>query len=488
MSKTGAGLTLAFGILLGAFLSLGGPDLVAKIEAQKGDRVVALANDWEDLRVFSVRENKSAERILALLSQIPIHVIAATETLSPEDEKTIRQRGFQILWRPSTPFVFTPSLLKRVKPGDGLWSDDEKVIGYPLYLKEVADTLSRKDGFLPIDEFACLKGVNRLASMGPRLIKAHLLASEELVQPNVILWRNRLVRAVKERWVRFLFIRYVPGFSLEKNLLFQKSASELICQTGFQIGPMRGSPSWPTRLNSPFFSRFRLKVALLFSILAPLLGLYWIKKVRHGSIILSFLLMSFFSLLVGISIHALGAVPKAALGFMPLTGVKIQLLSPLLLGGVILLKKHDIHAIMETPLKGKHFFVAGIICVLVIGFYVMRSGNFPFLPVSDWERMFRDRIETLLTVRPRFKEFAIGHPLFILGLYLIKGKTWLPDGLKDGRLFLWMGLIGQISILNTFFHFHTPFHDCVLRTLHGLWIGLLLSGPLIWAVSLKKRP
>jgi hypothetical protein len=44
-----------------------------------------------------------------------------------------------------------------------------------------------------------------------------------------------------------------------------------------------------------------------------------------------------------------------------------------------------------------------------------------------------------------------------------------------------IGLIGQISIVNTFLHFHIPLELCLLRTLHGLWIGSLISLPFCWA-------
>jgi hypothetical protein len=97
----------------------------------------------------------------------------------------------------------------------------------------------------------------------------------------------------------------------------------------------------------------------------------------------------------------------------------------------------------------------------------------------------RDALETWLGARPRFKEFALGHPLLIGGLLLWKKTSseqkisWLV------RLLLLGGLIGQISIINTFTHYHTPLIWGILRTVHGAWIGALLT-VLVWAF-LRRR-
>jgi hypothetical protein len=78
-------------------------------------------------------------------------------------------------------------------------------------------------------------------------------------------------------------------------------------------------------------------------------------------------------------------------------------------------------------------------------------------------------------VRPRTKELLFGHPLVFLSLALMYRGT---------RRGLWLGLtaglVGQISLLNTFCHLHTPLLVSLVRAFHGLWIGLLL-GLLVWA-------
>ncbi len=110
---------------------------------------------------------------------------------------------------------------------------------------------------------------------------------------------------------------------------------------------------------------------------------------------------------------------------------------------------------------------------------VVRSGNEPLFGLSGLELKARAALESLVGVRPRTKEFAVGHPLFLLGLWLFfrgrKRGVWL---LIAG------GAVGQASLANTFCHIHTPYLLSLQRAaaglVGGLIIGLLLIA--IWAV------
>jgi hypothetical protein len=94
----------------------------------------------------------------------------------------------------------------------------------------------------------------------------------------------------------------------------------------------------------------------------------------------------------------------------------------------------------------------------------------------------RALLDQYLVTRPRFKEFLIGHPLMIVGLALaVTGRrAWaLPVFLA--------GAIGQVSLLNTFCHLHTPLFVSVLRALLGFAIGAVL-GTLAWLVLWRVFP
>lgn len=127
----------------------------------------------------------------------------------------------------------------------------------------------------------------------------------------------------------------------------------------------------------------------------------------------------------------------------------------------------SVEGLLEKPLLWRDLFVA-----LLIAFggliYLTRTGNYPIIPVSGLEIRIRDLLEGLFVIRPRFKTFLIGHPLLFIGIGL---------SLRD-RKYLWilvLGLIGQITILNTFSHLHTPLRVSLIRTIMELVLGNLIG-------------
>jgi hypothetical protein len=103
-------------------------------------------------------------------------------------------------------------------------------------------------------------------------------------------------------------------------------------------------------------------------------------------------------------------------------------------------------------------------------FALTRSGNAPVLGPSGLEIKMRSVLETVLAVRPRTKEFLLGHPALMLGAALaLRGRrTWLP-------LVAVVAALGQASLVNTFCHFHTPLLVSIIRTANGVWLGAILG-------------
>lgn len=102
-------------------------------------------------------------------------------------------------------------------------------------------------------------------------------------------------------------------------------------------------------------------------------------------------------------------------------------------------------------------------------FYIERTGNASPAAASDLERAVRNFLENILVLRPRFKEFALGHPAwFVLAVLLWKqrGAAWL-------WLFALAIAIGQVDVVDTFAHAHTPYFMSLLRALIGLVIGVV---------------
>lgn len=111
-----------------------------------------------------------------------------------------------------------------------------------------------------------------------------------------------------------------------------------------------------------------------------------------------------------------------------------------------------------------------LIVVGALGVMLLRSGNEGPVGVIAGEGSFRAFLEHALAVRPRTKEL-LGHPLLVLFLVTLPWRSRLS------LLFALAGIVGQVSVLNTFEHLHTP----LLITLQRVGIGLLI-GVVIGAV------
>lgn len=116
--------------------------------------------------------------------------------------------------------------------------------------------------------------------------------------------------------------------------------------------------------------------------------------------------------------------------------------------------------------------------LVILALIVMRTGNDPGVGVSGMELKFRALLDRVLPVRPRTKEFLVGHPAFVLALALwyVGRKPWVKP------LFV-MGVIGQVSLLNTFCHIHTPLLLSFIRAITGLVIGAVIGLALFWLVE-----
>ncbi|MFB3882550.1 MAG: DUF5693 family protein [Armatimonadota bacterium] len=186
-------------------------------------------------------------------------------------------------------------------------------------------------------------------------------------------------------------------------------------------------------------------------------------------------------------------------GVTPFTGVKASLLVPLALVFVAVALglpmrldpmgqwwarvKLRAEQFLRQPVT---FLVAAAVVVALgaLAFALTRSGNQPALSPSAIELKFRHLLEVVLAIRPRTKEFLLGHPALMLGIALaLRGRrSWLP-------LVALLAALGQVSLLNTYCHFHTPLAVSLLRTLNGLWVGAVIgvSVVLLWRWLFDRR-
>jgi hypothetical protein len=132
---------------------------------------------------------------------------------------------------------------------------------------------------------------------------------------------------------------------------------------------------------------------------------------------------------------------------------------------------------LAAPLQTGGVLV-GAVAVIALAMVVMRTGNEPGVGVSGAELKFRALLDRFLPVRPRTKEFLIGHPAMVLGLAM-----WYRGRLAAAVPLYLVGVIGQVSLLNTFCHIHTPLYLSALRDIIGLVFGTALGLAAFWVLD-----
>lgn len=156
-------------------------------------------------------------------------------------------------------------------------------------------------------------------------------------------------------------------------------------------------------------------------------------------------------------------------------GVAMLHLLPIVLVAVYALlfansaKLADLIARLRTIMLAK-ITVVWVVLAAVFGatiyYYLTRTGNEG--QASQLEKWFRAYLENGLGVRPRFKEFVFAHPLFILAAYLYMRYR--------SAIFLFAGAVmGQLSIIDTFAHLHTPLYISFIRIGLGIAFGIVFS-------------
>ena len=159
-----------------------------------------------------------------------------------------------------------------------------------------------------------------------------------------------------------------------------------------------------------------------------------------------------------------------AVGIDIFSGVKIATIFPIFLVVAIdMYKRHgiDFDYYKKLLFSKVTYFVLGILGILAVALliYAMRTGNTG--EISEIERSFRTLLDNILGVRPRTKEFLIGHPIFVLLLYYGYKEKYIP--------LLIFAVIGQVSLVNTYAHIHTPLAISLIRTGYGLIFGLIIG-------------
>ncbi len=414
--------------------------------------------------------------------------------------------------------------------------NDPWVPGYPGISWLLAQELSRLQ--VPVAEIeffaqAGLKQVGARAAGG--LIMAHTIPTEEMPRYTIARAADRYELAAVERKARLLLVRTFlrpeqPDIWQQNIELFQGLAQRLE-QRGLNLGPV--SPLPPHEPSKPLILLIGLGViaggVLLWERLFPgrsgyYLGLaavpVWIFLAMYsgGSAVK---LMALAAVIIFPSLAVISQVSpqRAGVGLAAglvlkttaisligaalmvgllsdarfllkldqFAGVKLAHVVPLILVGLVFAFKPgppgswllQARNLMDKPILMKYAVAAAVVGAVGL-VYLLRTGNEATALVSPLELEFRAFLDQVLAVRPRTKEFLLGYPFLMLLFYLgCRDARYMPLAL--------LGTIGQISVVNTFAHLHTPLLVSLIRAAHGLWLGLLIGLALVavWWFGVK---
>ncbi|MDK2820480.1 MAG: hypothetical protein PWP31_445 [Clostridia bacterium] len=461
---------------------------------------------------------------------------------SVQDMKMVQQLGMYIIpqvrwWYGANP-VSLEETLQPLRDYQGhilaLLFNDKLLPGFN-YIDSLKEQIEQLGVPLGIIEFFPQEGLDKLVILlDKKAIRVHSMSENEMNNMAFSKAIDRFELAVKERNMRILIVRFnfSPGTTdwLKNNLNYINELTRTLENKGFIIGQAKPFPSYP-------FSRLWLFICGLGVIAAGILlmdkfGFFWLGMVMGlvGLIAWTGSLGLGYNMILARKVMALGAsiiFPTLALltawrptgrslwssimillrttliSFMgaiiiasiltdntfilkinEFSGVKLAFIAPLALftGAVLIFKeKQRISAILKRGLNTSisvKFALLVLVTVIAGVIYLNRSGNegIGLLPLEGQIRSF---LGDVLIVRPRTKEFLLGYPFLLLSLTL---------GYQHRYLLLWLlGLIGQISLINTFCHIHIPLYISLLRIFNGLWLGLLIGIVMVLLVRLSRR-
>lgn len=141
------------------------------------------------------------------------------------------------------------------------------------------------------------------------------------------------------------------------------------------------------------------------------------------------------------------------------------------------LQLDDIKRFLFDDIKIFYVILASI--MLLVGYvYISRTGHESGVQAISLEIIFRNFLEENLLARPRTKEFLIGFPIMMVGIY---------SALRNYRKLVFLSgllaVIGQGSIVNTFSHLRTPVYLSVVRTAYSLLFGIVLGAACIFILE-----
>jgi len=397
---------------------------------------------------------------------------------------------------------------------NGVIFEGQDIPGFPetRKLQKLADSLLKQGLWVGAIDFSPQNGMEYLVQSIPsQIVRVFSIGANEWLESA----KDSALRGVRERNIRVLYLHLDPhgqGPEVRSSPIIR-----LLTDAKYTVGPaspvtIRGQPPWvgivlrlaalagvwfvvhllfPVPywldivaltgfvISEVFQSNYVLSaqtysfaLALVFPILAVLFIL-WVPRQKNrlrGQAALRTIQVTGVTLIGAVLIAGLLSLPDFASGIFRFHGVKLAIGIPLFFSFFLFYFSEELNLrkILASNISVLDLLILGVLAGLSC-FLIVRSGNTAGALTGHTEVNVRSVLETTLIARPRFKEFLIGYPCMLIGCYLFFKKA------RYAWPFLLLGIIGQISILNTFCHAHSPLWISLLRTANGLGLGFALG-------------
>ncbi len=462
--------------------------------------------------------------------EIPVRLADARQTpigLDPALCALVRSLNLGIVARLSNPLGVTPQYIRfqvqaAAQNGAGIFlPQGDQVLGRRDLLGVLAETLKQNRMLYASPEFAKIGGDANVLEIAPELVvRLHAAQAAEIDKLPYADAVERYSKAARERNMRVLLLRPVTSAAekpVNQLAKFVKDVGDQIRKDGGSVGMAKPfqSPDVPRplflligvscavaaaalallSLKGPaqmaliavyaglgllcWTATGRQLAALGASVLFPCLAYALLEKLRpkpvHG-----FLLVSLVSLVGGLCVAGLLNGLPFLIKAEEFKGIKVSVFLPaVLIGGFFFTKLADMKGSLAKPITWGAWAAAAGIGAFVL-FILSRLGNDSPTGVSGTELAFRNLLDQFLYVRPRSKEFLIGHPALIVGITMLARLPRNPSlsGSAMGgwtALLLMVGALGSTSIVNTLCHLHTPIALSLARIAIGMLLGCILG-------------
>lgn len=488
-----------------------------RIKIENSNKTVELVVDFHSFTELTTA-GLSVNEIFDSLIKRGINRVAFEQWTAAEIE-TIAEIGLEVVPRIEIENLAGSSITEKLS-GLGfnmiIFSSAPKT-KLPGDIANIAQLVKDSDARIGIVEFSEPVDISHIAS-GDNCVRVHEIKTLEMQKLSSERIISRYLRAVKERNNRVLYLRpFDDAQGWERTLeLIDQLKTELL-NSGYLLGNAVPFGNWQppvyffwiislgitaalvlfvekcfvisakwawtimvlSSILSGFFLWFQTMLgqqifALLAAVIFPILAMTHVFQNKR-SILPSYIEIAAVSLAGSLLVVGMLGGTDFLIKLAVFRGVKLMHIVPIVIvfGFGLVVEELPIKSLNEikTALSQglrKILSVRNLFGLVVIGFvalvYLLRTDNFT-LPVSNIELIMRESLERMLYVRPRIKELMLGHP----ALYLVLAEE------KKHPLLLGAAVIGQLSLVNTFTHIHTPIILSVIRGFYGLVFGFVIG-------------